>query len=229
MGGPLLDPVAKVCSGIAKLSGNRLPSVCIETGTYRGESTARFASKFENVHTIELSEEWYRFSKDKLSAYENVTCHYGDCVDVLRVLLPTIEEPAVFFLDAHYSGGSTAMGKDEVPLLRELELICGRRQKDVIIIDDSRLIGKIGECGYEGDSVYPRMTYDWRNITHQAIRRLTGKGIHNPWISWWDKIIIFRNQSWGQGVLTSIAGAPFNVVDVPLRLGKRVARAAFRA
>ncbi|WP_165229480.1 hypothetical protein [Aquisphaera insulae] len=188
----------------------------------------RFASLFSEVHTIELSEQWHSFSKEKLASYPNVTCHFGDSVEVLRTLLPTIGEPAVFFLDAHYSGGTTAMGSEEVPLLRELELICRREQKDTLIIDDSRLIGKAGECGYDGDSIYPRMAYDWRNVTTRKIREITGTALHNPWVSWWDKILILRNRALPQGLLTTLLASPFNVVDVPLRLGKRMARATLK-
>src|SRR4051812_10715165 len=115
MGGSLSDPVMRVCTGVARLSGNRIPRICIETGTYRGESTERFAACFDQVHTIELSEQWYAYSKDKLSKHPNVKCHHGDSVDVPREILPGIADPAVFFLDAHHSGGSTAMGSEEVP------------------------------------------------------------------------------------------------------------------
>lgn len=215
-----------VCAAVARLSGNRIPRICVETGTYRGGSTVRFASIFDAVHTIELSDEWYAFSKAKLASYSNVTCHHGDSVEVLRDLLPGLVEPAVFFLDAHYSGGSTALGTEEVPLLRELQLICTRGQKDVLIIDDARLIGKSGQCGYVGDSVYPRMTYDWRNVTKRKIRQATGTMFTDPWISWWDKIIILRNQHLSQGIAATIAAAPFNVLNLPLRLGKELARMA---
>jgi hypothetical protein len=229
MGGSISNPIMRVCSGIANLTGNGVPRICIETGTYQAESTTQFARSFAAVHTIELSEQWYASSREKLSCYENVTCHHGDSADVLRDLLPKISEPAVFFLDAHYSGGSTALGKEQKPLLRELEPICARSQRDILIVDDLRLIGRSGECGYDGDTTYPRMTYDWTNVTLEKIRRLTGKGLHNPWVSWWDKIIILRNQTALQGSIAMLAATPFNLMDFPLRLGKRFARAALRA
>jgi len=37
--------------------------------------------------------------------------------------LKDIHEPAVIFLDAHYSGGSTARGDTNTPLLDELEIV----------------------------------------------------------------------------------------------------------
>jgi hypothetical protein len=229
MGGSISDPVMGVCSGVARLSGNRVPRICVETGTYRGESTARFAAYFDRVNTIELSEQWYAYSREKLAGLSNVTCHLGDSVDVLRELLPSIAEPAVFFLDAHYSGGSTAMGTEEVPLLRELGLVCGRNQKDIVIIDDARLIGGSGQCGYEGDSIYPRMAYDWRSVTMDRIRALTGSRVKNTWISWWDKIIVLRNQTVPQGLIAMMVATPFNLMDFPMRVGKRFARAALQA
>jgi hypothetical protein len=83
-----------------------------------------------------------------------------------------MNEPITLYLDAHYSGGTTAFGEEEVPLLYELEILKNRTYDDIIIIDDCRLLGKIGQCGLPNHPIYPTMIYDWSNITEDKIINL---------------------------------------------------------
>nr|VFK13685.1 MAG: hypothetical protein BECKLPF1236A_GA0070988_100932 [Candidatus Kentron sp. LPFa]VFK29804.1 MAG: hypothetical protein BECKLPF1236C_GA0070990_1009510 [Candidatus Kentron sp. LPFa] len=50
-----------------------------------------------------------------------------------------VTEPAVFWLDARYSVGSTAGADDQCPLIGELEAIVARPYGDFVLIDDVRL------------------------------------------------------------------------------------------
>jgi len=60
-----------------------------------------------------------------------------------------LDEPALFWLDAHYSQGVTAGASEAAPILKELSCLAGRhRHKDVILIDDARLFGL--KAGYPG-------------------------------------------------------------------------------
>jgi len=87
--------------------------------------------------------------------------YFGDSKKILPDLLNTINEPVTIFLDAHYSGGTTAFGEEEAPLLHELEILKNRKYNDIIIIDDCRLLGQSGKCGVgDDDPVYPTMNYD---------------------------------------------------------------------
>ena len=154
----------------------RLPKVFVETGTYLGNTTAGAAHLFRTVHTIELDEQLYERARKRFENVPNVTCHHGNSPDVLRSLAATIDEPALFYLDAHWSGGATAHGEVEVPLLEELEIIRERSQGDFIIIDDARLIGKTGTTGLRLSREYPVSTFDWRNVKIEAIRQRIGPG-----------------------------------------------------
>jgi hypothetical protein len=151
-----------------------VPRVFVETGTYRGRTTEVAAECFDVVHTIELSNKWYRATKHRLRHFANVHCHFGDSAKVLDQLVKTIDEPVVFFLDAHYSGGSTAHGQEEVPLLRELKIIGTRRHADMIIVDDARLMGEKGTAG-GSSSEWPAIKYDWTHITPEAIQGALGE------------------------------------------------------
>ena len=148
----------------------RLPKVFVETGTYLGNTTAGASRYFREVHTIELDEKLYKKAQARFRNVKNVTCHHGNSPDVLRTLAPSIDEPVLFYLDAHWSGGVTAHGEVEVPLLEELEIIHGRGYEDFIVIDDLRLIGKSGQVGLRLSREYPLTPFDWRNLTIDAIK-----------------------------------------------------------
>jgi hypothetical protein len=61
---------------------------------------------------------------------------------VLKRVLPSVREPALFWLDGHYSGAGTARGKADTPVLRELAHILADPTLDhVVIIDDARCFG----------------------------------------------------------------------------------------
>lgn len=145
----------------------------IETGTYLGNGIRDVLDEYENIHSIELSEKWYKYNVDQFKTNKNVHMYFGDSKKILPQILKNINEPVTLFLDAHYSGGTTAYGEEETPLLYELEILKERKYDDIIIIDDCRLIGKSGECGAGVDHpVYPVMKYDWTNITDEKIKKL---------------------------------------------------------
>jgi hypothetical protein len=107
---------------------------------------------------------------------DNVKLYLGDSKKVLQELLNTINEPVTIYLDAHYSGTPTACGEEETPLLYELEILKNRQYDDIIIIDDTRMIGKKGTCGSIGNTIYPLMNYDWTDITDNKIYELMKDG-----------------------------------------------------
>lgn len=149
----------------------------IETGTYLGDGIKTVLQNYENIHSIELSEKWYNHNMDQFKDNKNVNMYLGDSKIILPELLNQIQEPVTVFLDAHYSGKLTSFGSEETPLLFELEILKNRPYDDIIIIDDCRLLGKSGTCGCEPDHpIYPKMEYDWRNITEYEIFKLMKPG-----------------------------------------------------
>lgn len=194
----------------------------IETGTYLGETTERVASEFDTVYTIELSEEIYKSTKQRLSRLGNVKFLLGDSSKVVDVLSQVIDAPAVFFLDAHFAGGSTAQGEKEVPLYEELSAIAGRPQPDLIIIDDYRLFGKSGQCGAVGSEKYPPMTYDWRAITlDDCLDVLRHRGVKIEYKLHDDRVYILKHGAPGY-----IGGAEIPETLEALGIGIRAEKAA---
>lgn len=146
----------------------------IETGAYKGAGINIVGLHYEHVHSIELSEKYYKYNVDQFRDIPSVHMYHGDSKTVLPGLLDSIKEPVTIHLDAHFSGGETAFGEEEqngksnAPLLRELELLQQRPYNDIIIIDDCRMIGR---AGTEGDGLeWPFYDYDWTNITEQSVR-----------------------------------------------------------
>ena len=126
---------AEITVELARLCG---ATTFVETGTHRGKTTKWAAEHFTSVHTIERAESLYDQYSDELSQIEGVTPHLGDS----RTLLPRImeqvgDQPALLWLDGHWSGGVTAGEGDECPLPDELACLA-ERPDDLILIDDAR-------------------------------------------------------------------------------------------
>jgi len=123
--------------------------VLVETGTYQGDTVAAVRREFDEVYTIELHEELYRRARWRFVFDRHVHVRQGDSAEELDRVLPELEQPTLFWLDAHYSAGgvTSAKGKYDPPLLYELEAILGLREpRHVVLIDDARLFG--AEPGY---------------------------------------------------------------------------------
>jgi hypothetical protein len=99
----------------------------VETGTYRGETTKALAQMAPQVFTIEIDPLYWQESSH-LDALGNVRRIRGDSPVVFEELLPALERPVLFYLDAHW--------REHSPLLDELGVIAGSRQKPVIVIHD---------------------------------------------------------------------------------------------
>lgn len=112
--------------------------VFIETGTAAGETTAGVADLFQRCTTIELSEHLHARAASRFARLPHVLCLRGDSGIVLEQVLAQLGEPALFWLDAHASGGDTAdAGYD--PIFKELAAIYAHPvEGHVILIDDAR-------------------------------------------------------------------------------------------
>jgi hypothetical protein len=167
----------KLTSEFYNLSKTIKTKQYIETGTYLGDGIKSVLNDYKIIHSIELSEKWYQHNVTQFENNNNVKMYLGDSKKILPELLKTLNEPITIYLDAHYSGGTTAFGEEEVPLLFELEILKQRKYDDIIIIDDCRLLGKTGICGAgDNDPVYPTMTYNWSDITENKIINLIKEG-----------------------------------------------------
>jgi len=119
----------------------------IETGTYEGAMVEATKTIFNKIYSIELDMTLYKNAKQRFSRFKNITIIQGDSRKVLPKLLKSIESPCLFWLDAHYSGGITAKGELETPIIQELQCILNHPiKKHVILIDDARYF--VGQNDY---------------------------------------------------------------------------------
>lgn len=123
----------------------------VETGTYKASTTIYLSAYFKKVHTIEFYTPNYNEAVENLKNCNNVQIHLGSSQNILKKILPELQnEPVFFYLDAH--------GNNYWPLLEELKEI-SKSHKDncIIVIDDCLVPGRpdipydsygINECSY---------------------------------------------------------------------------------
>jgi len=118
--------------------------VLVETGTFLGEMVEAQKKIFKKIYSVELSVELFNNAKRRFYNDKNVTIVQGDSGKVLPKILLGIDEPAIFWLDGHYSEGITAKGEKECPILEELDAIFNSKKfNHILLIDDARcFIGK---------------------------------------------------------------------------------------
>lgn len=124
--------------------------ILIETGTYLGEMVEAQKNNFKKIFSIELSTLLFAKAKRRFRKFPHIKIIYGDSSMELNSLVPLLEQPALFWLDGHYSAGITVMGQKECPVEEELNIILNSHFPHVILIDDARM--------YNGTHDYPSIS-----------------------------------------------------------------------
>jgi hypothetical protein len=131
----------------------------IETGTFLGDMVEAQLNFFNRIISIELGDDLYKKAVERFKEKTHVKIIHGDSGNVLFELMNDINEPCIFWLDGHYSGGITAKGEKECPIFAELDAIFEYKKLDhILLIDDARL--------FTGEGDYPTI-----NSLEQYIRR----------------------------------------------------------
>lgn len=126
--------------------------IFIETSTYLGEMVNAIKNKFSQIYSIELSPNLCKKAQEKFRNNKKIKILCGDSGKILPQILKSINEPVLFWLDAHYSSGVTARGDKDTPIIQELEIITNHHIKDhTILIDDARF--------FNGQNDYPQISY----------------------------------------------------------------------
>ncbi len=122
---------------IKKIKSNNNIQIFVETGTFIGNTLIGLHQSFQKLYSIELDKGIFRLAKKRLSGYSNIEILHGDSAEHLPKILNLISEPAIFWLDAHYSSGVTGLGELQTPVMRELKAIFNHSvKKHFILIDD---------------------------------------------------------------------------------------------
>ena len=122
--------------------------VLIETGTFRGDTVMALRRDFDRIVSVELSPELHARAV-QTRRQRNAELLLGDSGEVLPGVLATLHQPALFWLDAHYSGGVTALGDRVSPISSELDVILGHAVRGhVVLVDDAREFHDSARSGY---------------------------------------------------------------------------------
>lgn len=108
----------------------------VETGTYRGDTTAFAAELFPQVVSIEVDADCHRAAVARLAG-TGARVLLGDSRVELPRVVADLTGSALFWLDGHAGGGFHGP-VDDCPLLQELDAIAGSPHEHFILIDDVR-------------------------------------------------------------------------------------------
>ncbi len=150
-GKPLPPPHFAKQLAIRKYRRNFSFNILIESGTYLGEMVEAQRKYFRKIVSIELSQTLFENAINRFRNHKNIEILHGDSGELLKNIVRNLESSAIFWLDGHYSGGNTAKGKIETPILNELEPIFQSSKAHIILIDDARL--------FDGNNDYPTIEY----------------------------------------------------------------------
>jgi hypothetical protein len=120
--------------------------IFIETGTLAGDMVEAQKRSFEKIYSVELGPELHKNAKNRFRNDKHVEIVLGDSSKMLPIILKKVNEPAIFWLDAHYSGGSTAKGDKNCPIYGEIDAIFANKEiHHVLLIDDARSFVGVGD------------------------------------------------------------------------------------
>lgn len=112
----------------------------VETGTYEARMTIAVTGFASVIRSIELSPDLYQRCVEqvaKKASSHNIKLFCGDSSKKLVEVLSfsDVENPLIW-LDAHWSGGKTAKGSINTPIVQELKAIFDSKKSCVVAIDD---------------------------------------------------------------------------------------------
>lgn len=151
-------PVPHIVKQLAIEDHQRLTGAgtLVETGTFAGDMVEAQRKNFRKIYSIELSEELYRMAAYRFRNFNHIEIIQGDSAKILQDIVSRLDEPAIFWLDGHFSGayaggvndmgkypgGMSAIGEKDCPVMEELEAIFSSDVDHCILVDDARCFGR---------------------------------------------------------------------------------------
>jgi len=116
--------------------------IFVETGTFFGDMLAALRDDFDRLITIELDPALAEKARQRFRDELKIRIIEGDSAVRLPEVVAELDRTALFWLDGHFSGGVTAKGNVDTPIIAELTAwLSAEAIKHVILIDDARLFG----------------------------------------------------------------------------------------
>jgi len=116
----------------------------IETGTATGDTLLHVYSFFNKIYSFELMQTYYEVAKRNTQNISHITLfNESSAGEQFASLINSLTGPALFYLDAHFSGEGTGQDNSletpDVPVREELTIILESPYKHTIVIDDARV------------------------------------------------------------------------------------------
>jgi hypothetical protein len=112
--------------------------VLVETGTYYGEMVAAMKNHFAEIYSVEFDHALAARAAKKFARRPHIHILEGDSQQKIPELLLSLQQPALFWLDAGYYGWAGLQG-DKQRLTSELDAILrDSRFPHIILMDDAR-------------------------------------------------------------------------------------------
>ncbi len=131
-------------------------SAIVETGTYRGTTTALFAATCLHVYGVEIHPRYYAYARWRFYANRgSIHLHRSDSPTFLRKLSndsSVAKDDVFFYLDAHW--------QEDLPLREELEIIFTHWKRPIVMIDDFQ----VPDSEYAYDDYGPGKSLDLHYI-----------------------------------------------------------------
>lgn len=139
-------------------------NVYFETGLSRGRGVdSAISAGFDRIYSIEICTRWITEGREKYNA-DTVTLIQGDSQD-LFAHIKGIDEPILFFLDAHndHSNLDGEQSSIDCPIHEELDAIKKHHiNNHIIVVDDINIIGsKSGPITAQGGEFKGRDCVNW--------------------------------------------------------------------
>jgi hypothetical protein len=156
------------------------PRVFLETGTYYADTLFYLVNDFDRLISIELDPTYHTRAKARLRRFPQVELIQGDSATLVEQVIHNIDEPVLFWLDAHFMGQGCVRGHEDSPISAELDAVLNHRVRDhVVLIDDAAWFS--GRDGYPTigelrDSVFARRPDLNFEVRHDVIRITPGHG-----------------------------------------------------
>lgn len=82
----------------------------VETGMYTSEMVQAISPYVERVISIEVAPALHAQAVRRFAGREDIRLLLGDSATLLPIVIESLDEPALFWLDGHYMGGESGRG-----------------------------------------------------------------------------------------------------------------------
>lgn len=146
----------------------------IETGTEAGSTVGYVARMYPHMecYTAETDPGTHELAKYNTANHPNIDHSNIHSLEFLKELPPSIETPALFWLDAHSHGWGCDLGE-------EVDIILQRWSSGYIFLDDFQVPGR-EDFGFDWYDTFGKLNWETvsADITPEMMERI--KGIYYP-------------------------------------------------